>query len=51
MSSTCQGIRQDQLPSTKSAKTLFSGDIIYDGMLIDNAWHSDPRDMRVRCAA
>jgi glyoxylase-like metal-dependent hydrolase (beta-lactamase superfamily II) len=25
----------------KATKTLFSGDIIYDGLLIDNAWHSD----------
>ncbi len=25
----------------KATKTLFSGDVIYDGMLIDNAWHSD----------
>jgi glyoxylase-like metal-dependent hydrolase (beta-lactamase superfamily II) len=24
-----------------STKTLFSGDVIYDGALIDNAWHSD----------
>ena len=23
-------------------RTLFSGDVIYDGGLIDNAWHSDP---------
>jgi glyoxylase-like metal-dependent hydrolase (beta-lactamase superfamily II) len=26
----------------KASRTLFSGDVIYDGMLIDNAWHSDP---------
>jgi glyoxylase-like metal-dependent hydrolase (beta-lactamase superfamily II) len=26
----------------KSTRTLFSGDVIYDGGLIDNAWHSDP---------
>lgn len=26
----------------KKSATLFSGDVIYDGMLIDNAWHSDP---------
>jgi glyoxylase-like metal-dependent hydrolase (beta-lactamase superfamily II) len=25
-----------------ASKTLFSGDVIYDGALIDNAWHSDP---------
>lgn len=25
----------------KATRTLFSGDVIYDGMLIDNAWHSD----------
>jgi glyoxylase-like metal-dependent hydrolase (beta-lactamase superfamily II) len=24
-----------------STKTLFSSDVIYDGALIDNAWHSD----------
>ena len=24
----------------KSTRTLFSGDVIYDGQLIDNAWHS-----------
>jgi glyoxylase-like metal-dependent hydrolase (beta-lactamase superfamily II) len=24
------------------SRILFSGDIIYDGALIDNAWHSDP---------
>lgn len=27
-------------------RTLFSGDVIYDGMLIDNAWHSDPEAYR-----
>lgn len=26
----------------KKSRTLFSGDVIYDGGLIDNAWHSDP---------
>lgn len=26
----------------EATRTLFSGDVIYDGMLIDNAWHSDP---------
>jgi len=26
----------------KKTRTLFSGDVIYDGGLIDNAWHSDP---------
>lgn len=26
----------------RATRTLFSGDVIYDGMLIDNAWHSDP---------
>ena len=25
----------------KSTRTLFSGDVVYDGLLIDNAWHSD----------
>ena len=25
----------------RATRTLFSGDVIYDGMLIDNAWHSD----------
>ena len=25
-----------------ATETLFSGDVIYDGALIDNAWHSDP---------
>jgi glyoxylase-like metal-dependent hydrolase (beta-lactamase superfamily II) len=25
----------------KSTRTLFSGDVIYDGLLIDNSWHSD----------
>lgn len=28
----------------RATRTLFSGDVIYDGMLIDNAWHSDPGD-------
>lgn len=27
-------------------RTLFSGDVIYDGPLIDNAWHSNPDDYR-----
>lgn len=26
----------------KASRTLFSGDLIYDGALIDSAWHSDP---------
>lgn len=26
----------------KATRTLFSGDVIYDGMLIDTAWHSNP---------
>lgn len=26
-----------------ASRTLFSGDVIYDGALIDNAWHSDPQ--------
>ncbi len=26
----------------RQSRTLFSGDTIYDGMLIDTAWHSDP---------
>jgi glyoxylase-like metal-dependent hydrolase (beta-lactamase superfamily II) len=26
----------------EKTRTLFSGDVIYDGGLIDNAWHSDP---------
>jgi glyoxylase-like metal-dependent hydrolase (beta-lactamase superfamily II) len=26
----------------RATRTLFSGDVIYDGMLIDNAWHSNP---------
>ncbi|MBT1160003.1 MBL fold metallo-hydrolase [Aminobacter anthyllidis] len=30
----------------KKTKTLFSGDAIYDGELIDNAWHSDPNLFR-----
>jgi glyoxylase-like metal-dependent hydrolase (beta-lactamase superfamily II) len=25
-----------------ATRSLFSGDVIYDGSLIDNAWHSDP---------
>lgn len=25
-----------------ATRTLFSGDAVYDGQLIDNAWHSDP---------
>lgn len=27
-----------------ATRTLFSGDVIYDGGLIDNAWHSNPDD-------
>lgn len=30
----------------KSTKTLFSGDAIYDGDLVDNAWHSDAEAFR-----
>jgi glyoxylase-like metal-dependent hydrolase (beta-lactamase superfamily II) len=30
----------------RAARTLFSGDVIYDGMLIDNAWHSDAETYR-----
>lgn len=30
----------------KATRTLFSGDIIYDGLLIDSAWHSDPEIYR-----
>ena len=30
----------------KSSRTLFSGDVVYDGLLIDNAWHSDPQAYR-----
>ena len=30
----------------KSSRTLFSGDVVYDGLLIDNAWHSDPDTYR-----
>lgn len=26
----------------RKTATLFSGDVVYDGMLIDSAWHSDP---------
>ena len=26
----------------RQSRTLFSGDVIYDGMLIDTAWHSEP---------
>jgi glyoxylase-like metal-dependent hydrolase (beta-lactamase superfamily II) len=26
----------------RATRTLFSGDVIYDGLLIDTAWHSDP---------
>lgn len=29
-----------------ATRTLFSGDLIYDGALIDNAWHSDPEAYR-----
>ena len=28
------------------SRTLFSGDIVYDGELIDNAWHSNPEQYR-----
>ena len=28
----------------RATRTLFSGDVVYDGMLIDNAWHSDAGD-------
>ena len=31
----------------KKSRTLFSGDAIYDGMLIDTAWHSDPDIYRI----
>jgi glyoxylase-like metal-dependent hydrolase (beta-lactamase superfamily II) len=30
----------------RATRTLFSGDVIYDGQLIDNAWHSDPQALR-----
>lgn len=30
----------------KATRTLYSGDVIYDGQLIDNAWHSDPEAYR-----
>lgn len=30
----------------KASRTLFSGDVVYDGLLIDNAWHSDPAAYR-----
>ena len=30
----------------KCTQTLFSGDVIYDGQLIDNSWHSDPDTYR-----
>jgi glyoxylase-like metal-dependent hydrolase (beta-lactamase superfamily II) len=30
----------------RATRTLFSGDAIYDGLLIDNAWHSDPEAYR-----
>jgi glyoxylase-like metal-dependent hydrolase (beta-lactamase superfamily II) len=30
----------------KSTRTLFSGDVVYDGLLIDNSWHSDPQAYR-----
>lgn len=29
-----------------ATRTLFSGDVLYDGLLIDNAWHSDPEIYR-----
>jgi glyoxylase-like metal-dependent hydrolase (beta-lactamase superfamily II) len=31
----------------EKTRTLFSGDVIYDGALIDNAWHSNADDYRV----
>lgn len=30
----------------KATKTLFSGDLVYDGQLVDNAWHSDAEAYR-----
>lgn len=30
----------------KASRTLYGGDVIYDGQLIDNAWHSDPEAYR-----
>ena len=30
----------------QATRTLFSGDIVYDGELIDNAWHSEPEAYR-----
>lgn len=30
----------------RATQTLFSGDLVYDGQLIDNAWHSDPEAYR-----
>jgi glyoxylase-like metal-dependent hydrolase (beta-lactamase superfamily II) len=30
----------------RKTRILFSGDVIYDGGLIDNAWHSDPEAYR-----
>jgi glyoxylase-like metal-dependent hydrolase (beta-lactamase superfamily II) len=30
----------------EESRTLFSGDVIYDGGLIDDAWHSDPEAYR-----
>ena len=30
----------------KSTRILFSGDVVYDGLLIDNAWRSDPQAYR-----
>lgn len=30
----------------KATRILISGDVIYDGQLIDNAWHSDPEAYR-----
>jgi glyoxylase-like metal-dependent hydrolase (beta-lactamase superfamily II) len=34
----------------KATRTLFSGDVIYDGQLIDNAWHSDTEAYRASLA-
>ena len=30
----------------EKTRTLFSGDVIYDGQLIDNAWHSNADELR-----
>jgi glyoxylase-like metal-dependent hydrolase (beta-lactamase superfamily II) len=34
----------------RATRTLFSGDTVYDGLLIDNAWHSDPEAYRLSIA-